>query len=112
MWASPRVRTSMSAPDLRGNIEVKGRVKGGGQECPPHTFTVQKQKATLIPERGLHLMPATTYSPAHFGLQYNRPCGALPVDRRADSLRLRSGQALLACSALTCRNDQRLVVID
>ncbi len=59
MWASPRVRTSMSAPDLRGNIEVKGRVKGGGQECPPHTFTVQKQKATLIPERGLHLMPAT-----------------------------------------------------
>jgi len=35
------------------------------------------EKATLISERGLYLMPATTYSPTHFRVQHNRPCGAI-----------------------------------
>jgi len=25
---------------------------------------------------GLYFMPATTYSPTHFRVQYHRPCGA------------------------------------
>jgi hypothetical protein len=40
---------------------------------------VKAERATLISERGLYLMPATTYSPTHFRVQYNRPCGALPA---------------------------------
>ena len=36
----------------------------------------KKEKATLISERGLYLMPATTYSPTHFRVQYHRPGGA------------------------------------
>src|ERR1700674_1142612 len=32
------------------------------------------EKATLISERGLYFMPARTYSPTHFRVQYNRPC--------------------------------------
>jgi hypothetical protein len=36
----------------------------------------QTEKATLISERGLYLMPATTYSPTHFRVQYHRPSGA------------------------------------
>ena len=36
----------------------------------------ETEKATLLSQRGLYLMPATTYSPTHFRVQYNRPCGA------------------------------------
>jgi hypothetical protein len=32
----------------------------------------EAEKATLISERDLYLMPATTYSPTHFRVQYNR----------------------------------------
>jgi hypothetical protein len=42
-----------------------------------HCINPQKEKATLISECGLYLMPATTYSPTHFRVQYNRPCGAI-----------------------------------
>ena len=45
----------------------------GELECQA---TPQKEKATLISERGLYLMPATTYSPTHFRVQYHRPSGA------------------------------------
>jgi hypothetical protein len=41
-----------------------------------HCINPQKEKATLISECGLYLMPATTYSPTHFRVRYNRPCGA------------------------------------
>src|SRR5579863_9882086 len=37
----------------------------------------KKEKANLISQTGLYLMPATTYSPTHFRVQYNRPCGGL-----------------------------------
>ena len=43
-----------------------------------------KEKANLISQTGLYLMPATTGfypevmspTPTHFRVQYNRPCGA------------------------------------
>ena len=35
-----------------------------------------EEKANLISQTGLYLIPATTYSPTHFRVQYNRPCGA------------------------------------
>jgi hypothetical protein len=40
----------------------------------PHKLATEK--ATLISERGLDLMPATTYSPTHFRVQYHGPSGA------------------------------------
>ena len=36
----------------------------------------EKEKAVEISLNGLYLMPATTYSPTHFRVQYNRPSGA------------------------------------
>ena len=36
----------------------------------------QTEKAMLISQHGLYLMPATTYAPTHFRVQYHRPCGA------------------------------------
>jgi hypothetical protein len=44
----------------------------------------QKEKANLISQTGLYLMPATTgfypersrRTPTHFRVQYNRPCGS------------------------------------
>src|SRR5437016_14020096 len=36
----------------------------------------QKEKADQVSMIGLYFMPATTYSPTHFRVQYNRPCGA------------------------------------
>ena len=36
----------------------------------------KKEKAIEISLNGLYLMPAMTYSPTHFRVQYNRPCGA------------------------------------
>ncbi len=36
----------------------------------------EKEKANLISQTGLYLMPATTYAPTHFRVQYHRPCGA------------------------------------
>jgi hypothetical protein len=39
-------------------------------------YRLTKEKANLISQTGLYLMPATTYSPTHFRVQYNRPCGA------------------------------------
>ena len=37
----------------------------------------ETRKATLISQRGLgDFNAATTYSPTHFRVQYNRPCGA------------------------------------
>ena len=50
------------------------RVRGRGR--PRHILTTEKEKANLISQIGLYLMPATTYSPTHFRVQYNRPCGA------------------------------------
>jgi hypothetical protein len=38
--------------------------------------TRTKEKANLISQTGLYLMPATTYSPTHFRMQYHRPSGA------------------------------------
>src|SRR5207248_4299660 len=40
------------------------------------TLPAKKEKANLISQIGLDFMPATTYSPTHFRVQYNRPCGA------------------------------------
>src|SRR5229473_6208096 len=40
------------------------------------TRSAQKEKAVEISLNGLYFMPATTYSPTHFRVQYNRPCGA------------------------------------
>ena len=53
----------------------KSNTNGSGQECPLHTDT-EKEKANLISQTGLYLMPATTYSPTHFRVQYHRPSGA------------------------------------
>src|SRR5439155_26414716 len=36
----------------------------------------KRKKADHISMIGLYFMPATTYSPTHFRVQYNRPCGA------------------------------------
>ena len=36
----------------------------------------KKEKANLISQTGLYFMPATTYSPTHFRVQYHRPSGA------------------------------------
>ncbi len=55
--------------------KVKVRVKGGGQECPLYTFSAKGKGRRDFSQRPL-LMPATTYSPTHFRVQYNRPCGA------------------------------------
>src|SRR5260370_939909 len=38
--------------------------------------TREKEKTNLISQTGLYLMPATTYSPTHFRVQYHRPSGA------------------------------------
>jgi hypothetical protein len=56
-------------------VKFKSKVNGSGQECPLHTC-IKAEKATVISERGLYLMPATTYSPTHFRVQYHRPSGA------------------------------------
>jgi len=37
-----------------------------GRACPRHTLKTEKEKANLISQTGLYLMPATTYSPTHF----------------------------------------------
>ena len=36
----------------------------------------KREKADQVSMIGLYFMPATTYSPTHFRVQYNRPCGA------------------------------------
>jgi hypothetical protein len=45
---------------------------GGSRGCT----WFQAEKANLISQTGLYFMPATTYAPTHFRVQYNRPCGA------------------------------------
>ena len=60
---------------LLEEVKFKNKVNGSGQECPLHTY-IKAEKATLISERGLYFMPATTYSPTHFRVQYHRPSGA------------------------------------
>jgi hypothetical protein len=59
---------------IKGKGKVKIKIKGSGQECPLHTS--KKEKAIEISLNGLYLMPATTYSPTHFRVQYHRPSGA------------------------------------
>jgi hypothetical protein len=43
-------------------------VLGGGQE--------RKRPRSFL-NVAFYLMPATAYSPTHFRVQYNRPCGAI-----------------------------------
>ena len=40
-----------------------------------YRYAIEKL-ATLLAQRGLSFMPATTYTPTHFRVQYHRPCGA------------------------------------
>jgi hypothetical protein len=57
---------------------VKELTNQQATNCPRHLnyLHLEKEKATLISEYGLYLMPATTYAPTHFRVQYHRPCGA------------------------------------
>jgi hypothetical protein len=63
-------------PDCRLQaISAGERVKSRGRGCLRHT-QIQREKANHVPMTGLYFMPATTYSPTHFRVQYHRPCGA------------------------------------
>jgi hypothetical protein len=51
------------------------KVKAAGKNVRS-TRLVQKEKADHVSMIGLYFMPATTYSPTHFRVQYHRPSGA------------------------------------
>ena len=52
------------------------RPEAAGEGDRAHNTQSQKEKANHVPMTGLYFMPATTYSPTHFRVQYHRPCGA------------------------------------
>ena len=65
-----------------GGLEVvkfKNKVNGSGQECPLHTkprHVLTRKRPRSFLNVAFDLMPATTYSPTHFRVQYHRPSGA------------------------------------
>jgi hypothetical protein len=70
--ASPSLRDSVPSfsdyPGLTSGANVCRRFAAG------LSARGANGKGHLISQTGLYLMPATTYSPTHFRVQYNRPC--------------------------------------